>query len=208
MEFMNRIFIVTIASACLLCGCSKNERETRRYTEKLAVAGAPQVTPPMAAPPVTQPVDHGHAAEKLVWQAPEGWQETTGSGMRLATLLPGIDGVECSIVALGASSGSLAMNVERWAGQLGFESSDYDLDAFLSGATIVTTAQHNHQGPVFDFTTLSSEPGADSMIAGVFPLHGKTVYVKLTGPVSDLKPLRETFLQLCRSLRMVADTSS
>lgn len=60
---------------------------------------------------------------KVVWQAPEGWQEISGSGMRAATFrIPHEDGdVEMSVLRLPWSQsqerGVLA-NVNRWRGQM------------------------------------------------------------------------------------------
>lgn len=62
--------------------------------------------------------------DKVTWSNPEGWDETTGSGMRAATIKVGKKRpqLECSVIALPAEDPTtddyLLANINRWRGQM------------------------------------------------------------------------------------------
>lgn len=140
----------------------------------------------------------------MTWQAPAGWTEEPGSGMRIGSFRVDVEGsaAECSIVSLSGDAGGLVPNVNRWIGQLGLEVPPSDaLSSFLSAQPVITTAG-GHEGVLIDLTELMEEhpSTAQSMLVGIIMRGSQTVFVKFTGTKTALAAERESFEALCTSL--------
>ena len=121
------------------------------------------------------------------WRAPAHWEPEPASGMRIASYrVRGAAGHEAdvSVIALGASAGTLASNVNRWRGQLGLppldapsiESAARETEGPHGAATFVTL-----EGGV----SLDGRPVPTRMLVGIRSAEGRTVFFKMTGH-SDL----------------------
>lgn len=113
--------LFAVCGLVLLAGCGQDE--IRVY--EVARAEAPPAREEAAAPRSERP--------QVPWTVPQGWQETTNtSGMRMASYGVGTpDGrsMDVSVVVLGADSGSVLDNVNRWRRELKLppiEASDLD----------------------------------------------------------------------------------
>ncbi len=138
----------------------------------------------------------GHAgAGGLHWHAPEGWTETAGGGMRLATFT--VAGAECSIVKL-PSGQDLRLNLDRWAGQLQLELGDEQFKSLTEQAPAFT-AGSGWTGAIYDFAPLVKE-GKKSFLVGIIDAGPETLFVKMGGPTTVLKEQAAAFLKLCTSI--------
>lgn len=140
---------------------------------------------------------------KIAWQAPEGWAEQAGAGMRLGTLVPP-DGGECSIVSLSGAAGGAQANIERWLGQIDVTMSEDELLAFL-GTQELLTSSDGHNVMLIDMTGLVDGEDAESMLAAISRFGEKTIFVKLMGKVAYLKAQQAGFKSLCESLHLAED---
>ena len=197
--------IVPVAlSFFVLSGCGHETTVIREYDEVLIVPPEPAAAVVPTSAPSSPGMPQEAGAKPLTWQAPAGWQEEPGSGMRLATFRVDVDGTtaECSIVSLAGDAGGLVPNVRRWIGQLGLDTPPTDeLTSFLSDQPVITTAG-GHEGMLIDLTDLMEghPPSAPSMLAGIITRGGQTVFVKLSGTKAVLAAERERFEALCASL--------
>ncbi len=139
----------------------------------------------------------------LSWELPEGWQQKSGTGMRLATFTAGQaeEAIECSIVSLGGMAGGLEENIHRWMGQINLEVDDAQFQEFLKSMESFTT-KGGFESTWIDLTTLQSPKAknAPSIIAVVVTLGDKTIFIKMTGQYQALQMNREKFKKLCQSL--------
>lgn len=196
------------ALVMLLNGCSpRDESKIRRYTE--VETSAPPPVRPSGMPddeihrgvrtrPDETATTPGSAA--LRWTAPAAWTEERGSGMRLAALRPPETNAVCTIVVLGGMAGGERANIVRWLGQVNLELAENELDDFLAAAAPLETAG-GLIGRVYDFTTLSSDDDAASLLAAIFSLGRQSAFIKFTAPRATLLAYRDDFVLLCASLR-------
>ncbi len=155
----------------------------------------------VAPPPKDTPV-----ASKLTWTAPQGWASTrTPGAMRLGTLRPGkASPVECTIFVLLGDGGGLALNVNRWAEEqmnhAPFSAAELEkLDRLevlgVSGYVVEIPGSYKGMGDEVIFE--------DALMLALICFVGEeSVFVKMTGPKDEVAALKETFLELCRSLRL------
>jgi len=168
-----------------LIACSQRDMEIRVY--QVAKAISPQES--IAAPPSGR-----NAAQGLAWTTPSGWTQKEASGMRLASF--GVSGGkgDSSIVVLGGDAGGLTANVNRWRDQAGLGPQS-DAEVAQAGA--------KHKGKLGEFQVFKIEGAAekDSMLAAVFALADRSVFVKLTGKTDTIRAEEKRFVELCKSLR-------
>ena len=219
MEKLNRI-VILIATACIFAGCNKSEPEIRRYTEVVLVPeqkatpnphaeGMPSMTGPKSGSMQGQegmvpPAD----SSPLRWEAPQGWEEKAGSGMRMATFTVSGDAgsAETTIVSLGGSAGGLQGNIGRWVGQLGVDSPDEaKLSAFVEAMPEIQTVEGKglRYGNLGEW--VSGDGSQASMRAGIISAHGRTVFIKMSGPEGLLAQEDAAFQGLCKSIRFHAE---
>lgn len=198
-------FVGVFAVLSLLCSCKGDNGRIRVYrevqirSERPLPAGHGNHEAPTSRPSGDQ------ATGSLHWTTPDGWQETPGSGMRLATFSMGSaeEVGQCTIVTLSGRAGGLNANVERWFGQLGLPvPGAEDFNAFLDGQEQLKT-ESGMSLVLVDFTGLTEvqTDRSDSMLVGVLSDAQKSIFVKLTGPISLLNGEKERLALLCRSMR-------
>jgi len=135
------------------------------------------------------------------WNVPDGWSETPGSGMRLASLYPDPtnQNVHCTIVQLGPEAGNLEANIVRWLGQLGITDPDDEvLSAFLSRQKRFQTADH-HQGVLINFAEYLSGNAEVGMLTAMIRFESIIIFVKLMAPPNVIDAVESAFFQLCQS---------
>lgn len=195
-EWTRAAAIAGVFAAVLLAGCGGRKAEWRSYREVTVTQPAPAM-PPMAG----QAADGG--APALEWTVPEGWAETAGSGMRLATFTLGegaATGV-CTIVLLGGNAGGLEANVARWIGQTGAKPPEGEaLQAFIGKQQSLKSAG-GFDVFIADLTSLAANDEASSMLAAIATIGESTCFVKLTGSAATIKAQKDKFVALCGSLK-------
>ena len=208
-RFLQLTGLTALALACSSCG--KQESGWRSYKE---VTRQPerghnhdhshdQARAPASMPmPADMPGGGGAApAGSLAWKTPEGWTESAGSGMRLASFSigSGSDTGLCTIVMLGGNAGGEEANVVRWIGQIGLEVPAEDaLRSFLERQEKITSAG-GYKGIAVDLSELDpTKP--QSMLAAMLDINGSTAFIKLTGPVALLKQEKPRFIEICASV--------
>ncbi len=142
----------------------------------------------------------------LGWSAPQGWDEKSAGGMRLASFAnsqyPSID---VSIVKLEGAAGGIRANIDRWLGQIQLPPfSEEGFSDFISHQENLTSKDGVHLTLV-DFTRLQSQEGEDtpSMLAAIFEMDEGTIFVKMTGSIKEINKNRDQFKGLCQSIRKV-----
>lgn len=186
--------------ALLLCsGCDLRKPAWRSY-EEVHLAGAAQHRHEHqdAAPP-QQPA----APAALAWTCPDGWTESAGSGMRMATFVveSGDQTATCTLVRLSGAAGGLEANVRRWIGQLGLAMPDDAALAAFLGNQLRLESDGGFSGTVVDLSGLGTASDGSSMLAALVDIRGATLFVKMTGPAALLAAQKEQFIALCQSLR-------
>jgi hypothetical protein len=145
----------------------------------------------------------------LEWDAPAGWQDRSGSGMRVADFAVGSKGeAECYIIVLQGDGGGLAANVNRWRAQMGQEALSEEtigalpqLEVLGRAATLVEI--------VGNYAGMSGEPQPGfMMLALVCELADSSVFVKMVGPEATVRAEAEPFRAFCQSLRFAVDGES
>jgi hypothetical protein len=178
-----------------MSGCGSDDK-IRQYREKKN--SSPTIESPA---PERVPVK-----SKLIWNTPEGWNELTGSGFRLASFKTSAetDAAQCSIVVLQGDGGGITANVQRWMFQLDMIPLEGGpLDDFVAGQETFKTVD-NRPGILIDLSTMDSseekKTGTMIMASMVFLPH-ETVFIKMVGSPSVCKQNRDKLFSLSRSLR-------
>ena len=160
--------------------------------------GAPKQKTPAAA--------HGGnpRASRLQWDAPKGWEQKPPKMMREVTFAPaGTKKTECFVTILGGAAGGTEANINRWMEQMQqkpLSSEDIAklprLDVMGKKAAMVTIGgkyvgmgEANVSGAMM-YALVCERPDKDDV-----------VFVKMTGPASEMKPEKAAFEAFCKSLR-------
>jgi hypothetical protein len=141
------------------------------------------------------------------WTKAEGWVEGQSGGMIKASYTA--SGAKVTIIPLGAQSGSLVSNVNRWRGQVGLaaatEAEITDSLKTLKAGSIDFKYLHLTKGtsapvppPVEPLSPTKSSPAIRVAFAVT---GGKTWYVKLTGPSGTLISQKDNFEKFVQSLK-------
>ena len=136
----------------------------------------------------------------VTWEKPESWIQVDGHSMRLASFnTPFSDGSgDVSVTTFGGSSGGITSNVNRWLGQIGLESmSDSDIDA-------ISLKKSGFLGEFFYFKLLNDKDQTAAILASIFQLKERTVFVKLSSSATGVNEIENDFLKFCNSLRQTS----
>jgi hypothetical protein len=217
-----RMLLLVLTTGLLSSACKPSGSEKRFYREVVISRPAPDAghhsgdghdhsgdsTLPEGHPPVASGMDpsalppamRGGAGVDLAWEAPAGWTETAGQGMRRASF--SMDGSEvlCTIVTLGGSAGGTESNIRRWLGQVGL---NLDAPAFASMMQSLESGS-TASGLAWiwvDFNSLVQDAAAPSMVAAILEKDGSTVFVKMTGPAAELTKQDAALRALVKSIR-------
>ncbi len=161
--------------------------------------GGPRV-PPTGLPGANMQGREGEVppppnSSDLTWTLPENWTELPATGMRTAAFAPGggMEGV-VTLIALAGTGGDMEGNIRRWRRQVG----------------LAEEHPHNHV-PVkanlsYYLVNLVPESAAknleNSTLGAIYPLEGRTLFLKFSGPTDTLLNHKGGFLELANSLAL------
>jgi hypothetical protein len=163
--------------------------ESKPEAAPAAGAGAGATAPPSRGP--------------LSWTVPEGWVEQPKKPMRLVTFSPrGAPGVTVHVSVLARDGGGLRANVDRWYREVGATPpTDAEIAALPRGTVLGRDALYVEVEGAFRGMG-SSEAVPGSLLLGMMVFReDDSVFVKMTGPVDDVRAERERFRAFCESLR-------
>jgi hypothetical protein len=153
------------------------------------------------AKPAAGPVDDG---SDLKYDAPAGWKKMPARQFRLVTFAIG-DGklTECVVTQLAGDGGGIAENVNRWRrDQMGLPpASNADLARLPTlkvlgvDATLVDLTGH------FKDSMTKRDIDHARFVGLICPDRDSTLFVKLTGPESEVAAAFADFQAFCQSLR-------
>lgn len=136
------------------------------------------------------------------WAAPDGWTQAPDKPMRTVTFTMGDDGkTECYVTSLSGPAGGVEANINRWRQQMGQAPLDGTALAELPTITIL-----GKPSPMIkikgDFTGMSGEGGSSyELLGAICPLDSETIFVKMTGPASEVDANKDKFIAFCESLQ-------
>lgn len=210
---------------CLVCllflisGCSNPEREVE-ITDIRVVPAEERVAPPVMAnkdrlgistspgghPMMSLPEEEEEGL--LTWTIPSSWNKAPGQSMRLVTLIPeGSHGSECYVSLLGGVAGGLDANINRWRNQIELPPLSEEEISALPRISVL-----DREAVLVEMEGLpSGQGGAETvpMVLGlVCPLDEATLFVKMTGPASELRGEKGHFLSFVSSLALREEGSS
>ena len=133
---------------------------------------------------------------KMDWERPDQWKEVEGHSMRLASFsAPFSGGIgDVSITTFGGASGGIAPNVNRWLGQVGLDP--------RSPAEITEMAikKVGKLGNYSYFKLINDGDRESAILASIFLLEDRTVFVKLSSTLMGIKEIESDFVRFCNSL--------
>ena len=164
------------------------------FLSEIRIAGVEQAAPPAPSAPASPRVP------KINVTAPEGWETSQGSAMRVASFaIKGKDGAtaDVSVIPLPGDSGTVLENVNRWRGQVQLppltDVSDPSIGREMDGAA----------GKLFVTHMVSTEALLDGKKAAIstaiLKAEGVTWFFKVTGEASLVEENREKFENFART---------
>lgn len=174
-------------------------------------AAAPEAAPmPEAAAPapvaaaenphgVADPTpDGGFNPNALQWTAPEGW--TLGPEKMMRAVTYNVGGVECYVTTLAGEGGGAVSNINRWANQMGNAPLDEAAIAALPKVTVLGV-----ESPLVEFAGSFTDMGGAAkpdykLLGALAAKGGSTIFIKLTGPASEVDAQKANFIAFCASL--------
>ena len=133
----------------------------------------------------------------LKWQKPEGWEQFDGHPMRMASFyVPHTVGKgELSITEFSGMSGGIQANINRWRGQVSLppQSEQSIVDASIT---------YNSELGKFLFFELSNEKSNQGILASIYELTNRTVFVKLSIEHSAIPEVKKDFLTFSESISL------
>ena len=130
------------------------------------------------------------------WEKPNQWKEVAGHSMRLASFIAPFSSGEgdVSITTFAGESGGIGPNVNRWLGQIGL--------ANLSDSEIKKMAinKSGNLGQYAYFKLINSENTSAAILAAIFSLNQRTVFVKLSSTFAGINELEQDFQSFCSSI--------
>ncbi len=145
----------------------------------------------------------------LAFDAPEGWAESDGSSMRIASYevpLEGFEPADFSITSFPGDAGGITANVNRWRQQIGLRPwSDSQINSNRE-----TLKVEDLNFALFDLrpqTDSDKERVKERILAAIVKHDGKSWFYKLRGDVFLVETQRSKFRQLVQSSRFEASNS-
>lgn len=139
----------------------------------------------------------------FLWAAPDGWEQQPARMMRIVTFVPkDAPTAWCYVSRLGGTAGGLAMNINRWRGEMGINTPLDDAGV----AKLETIDMLGTKATLLDVEGNFSGTGGPPqqgvrMLGVVCPRENDVVFVKMVGPPDAIAKHRAAFLALCTSLQ-------
>ena len=130
----------------------------------------------------------------LKWETPESWEQFDGHRMRMASFyVPHSTGKgELSITEFSGMSGGIQANINRWRGQISLPPES--IESILKASSSFNSNLGN-----FLFFELVNEKSNQGILASIFELTNRTVFVKLSIDHLALVEAKEDFLTFSKS---------
>ena len=148
---------------------------------------------------VKQNIDPSEINEKsrnfiLKWKKPDGWEQFDGHSMRVASFyVPHSSGKgELSITEFSGMSGGIQANINRWRGQISLPPQSIE-------SILKSSASFKSKLGDFLFFELENEKSNQGILASIFELSNRTVFVKLSIDQLALSEAKEDFLIFSKS---------
>jgi len=145
----------------------------------------------------------------LAFDAHEGWAESDGSSMRIASYevpLEGFEPADFSITSFPGDAGGITANVNRWRQQIGLRPwSDSQINSNQEALKV-----EDLNFALFDLrpqTDSDKERVKERILAAIVKHDGKSWFYKLRGDVFLVETQRSKFRQLVQSSRFEASNS-
>ena len=130
------------------------------------------------------------------WEKPNQWEEAAGHSMRLASFIAPFSSGEgdVSVTTFAGESGGIGPNVNRWLGQIGL--------ANLSDSEInkIAINKNGNLGQYSYFKLINSKNPSTAILAAIFSLNQRTVFVKLLSTLVGINELEQDFQSFCSSI--------
>lgn len=193
-EFMRSMHLHAGAShASAASGASASGQSASGASGGAGALAPGAVSPHGALPP---------QGEKIIWDAPDGWDLSPARPMRLVSYQSGASGeTECYITVLTGQAGGVAANLNRWRGQLGQASlSEGEIDALpkidlLGSPTPLLDVSGSFRGMG------GAAKDNYAMLAVAYSASSQSIFVKMIGPADEVQAERENFEAFCNSIR-------
>lgn len=164
------------------------------FLAEVRIAGEEQAAPPTPSAPAAPEIP------KIQVTAPEGWEPSAGSSMRVASFaIKGADGTtaDVSVIPLPGDSGSVLENVNRWRGQVQLpplpSADEPALGAEMDGVAGTFFVTHMVSGEA----VLDGKKAAIS--TAILKTEGITWFFKMTGEATLVEANREKFEAFARA---------
>ena len=130
----------------------------------------------------------------LKWEKPDGWEQFEGHSMRMASFyVPHSTGKgELSITEFSGMSGGIQANINRWRGQISLPPESIE-------SILKASSSFNSNLGDFLFFELVNEKSNQGILASIFELTNRTVFVKLSIDQLALAEAKEDFLTFSKS---------
>ena len=130
----------------------------------------------------------------LKWKKPDGWEQFDGHAMRMASFyVPHSAGKgELSITEFSGMSGGIQANINRWRGQISLPPES--IESILKASSSFDSKLGD-----FLFFELVNEKSNQGILASIFELTNRTVFVKLSIDQLALVEAKEDFLTFSKS---------
>jgi len=135
------------------------------------------------------------------WQVPAGWKEIPGGQFLVAKFsVPGAgnNSATVNVSSSAGSGGGVAMNVNRWRGQLGLnELPDADVNKLAKPVDIA-----GGKATLVDMIGTDPKNGQKTrLLAAVVPQNNQTWFYKLMGPEATVGETKDAFLAFIKSAK-------
>lgn len=208
-RFRSVLLPLILAAATIDCGQNVSEQpaDAALAQRNLTPVGGPAASSMVAGAAAKAAAAEGEGTQwgGIRVDVPEAWQaEAPSSSMRVAQYaLPDVGSGTAELAVFGGPMGTVEGNINRWIGQFaaadGGAPTSRRWTQTTSGGFEATMVEVSG---TFDGGMGSGGPQTGhAMLGAIVEGAGTVLYLKLTGPQSDIATLPETFEQLVLSMR-------
>ena len=133
----------------------------------------------------------------LQWKVPSSWEQFDGHSMRMASFyVPHSTGKgELSITEFSGMSGGIQANINRWRGQI-------SLPPESEQSILTSSTSYNSELGNFLFFELANETSNQGILASIYELSNRTIFVKLSIEQSALVEVKKDFITFSKSISL------
>ena len=190
---MKTHYLISFLTILLLVACqSEDQIRTYRLPKKSKDSSLNVIQKKVAPEPLKKNEEF-----ILKWKKPEGWEQFDGHSMRMASFyVPYSSGKgELSITEFSGMSGGIQANINRWRGQISLPP---ETEQSILNSSIPFKSDLGN----FLFFELANEKSNQSILASIFELSSRTVFVKLSTEQSALVEVKKDFITFSKSISL------